>query len=122
MIAGGIGITPFHRLFQGLDDRSKEEEIWLFYGNRLRDEIIYKEEIESLDRIRVVHVLSEEKEYEGETGYITSGLLKKYLQRNPGDYEFLICGPPAMTATLEKALVGEEGVPSEQIHHEMFSY
>lgn len=48
-------------------------------------------------------------------------LLRKHLQRDPAEHEFLICGPPAMTTKLEAAL-REEGVPADQIHHELLSY
>jgi predicted ferric reductase len=120
MIAGGIGITPFRRLCRELVHQP-ERELSLFYGNRTKDEIIYKEEFEKLKRVRVVHVLSDERDYEGETGFITPELLGKYLERNLREYEFLICGPPEMTTKLESGL-GEQGVPANQIHHELFSY
>ena len=120
LVAGGIGITPFRRLFQGRGGES-DEPVWLFYGNRYTSEIVYKDELESLQHLRVVHVISDEKNYPGETGFITPDLLKKYLPRDLREYEFLICGPPAMTTKLEAGL-DEEGVPTEQIHHELFSY
>jgi predicted ferric reductase len=120
MVAGGIGITPFLRLCQELAPRG-DRELFLFYGNRRKDEIIYKDEFEQMERVRLVHVLSDEPDYEGETGFITPELLRKYLQRDLKDHEFLICGPPVMTTKLESELKGE-GVPDEQIHHELFSY
>ena len=120
LIAGGIGITPFYRLFKDWTGE-KDEPLFLFYGNRSSDEIVYKQETETLERVRVIHVLSDEKDYPGETGYITSDLLRKYLARDLPEYEFLICGPPAMTAKLEASLL-EEGVAPEQIHHELFSF
>lgn len=82
---------------------------------------VYKHETEALEHVRVIHVLSDEKDYPGETGYITTDLLKKYLAQDLPEYEFLICGPPAMTSKLEASLL-EEGVPREQIHHELFSF
>jgi len=120
MIAGGIGITPFLRLCQELAPRG-DRGLFLFYGNRRKDEIIYKDEFEEMERVRLVHVLSDEPDYEGETGFITPELLRKHLQRDLKDHEFLICGPPEMTIKLESGL-GGEGVPADQIHHELFSY
>jgi predicted ferric reductase len=120
LIAGGIGITPFYRLLHDWTGQPGEQ-LFLFYGNRYREEIVYQQEIEALEHVRVIHVLSDEEDYPGETGFITPDLLKKYLPRELADYEFLICGPPAMTAKLEAAL-GERGVPREQIHHELFSF
>jgi predicted ferric reductase len=120
MIAGGIGITPFVRLCRELVPQG-ERELHLFYGNKRRNEIIYQDEFETMNRVRLVHVLSDEPDYEGETGFITPELLKRRLQRDLKQHEFLICGPPEMTMTLESGLKGE-GVPDEQIHHELFSY
>lgn len=119
MVAGGIGITPFVRLFEELA-YEPDRELHLFYGNRRKHEIVYKEELENSEHVNTVHVLSDEKVYDLETGYISTELIKKYV----GDlkkYEFLICGPPIMTIKLESALK-QEGVRREQIHHELFSY
>ncbi len=120
MIAGGIGITPFTRIFEALSYEPKREH-YLFYGNRSKHEIIYEEELENSKTVNVIHVLSEDSNYPGETGYITISLLKKYLTDALSNYEFLVCGPPVMTMKLEEALA-IENVPYEQIHHELFSY
>jgi predicted ferric reductase len=120
MIAGGIGITPFRRIFEVLSYEPQTEH-HLFYGNKQKHEIVYKEELENFTSLNLIHVLSDEKNYEGETGYITVPLLKKYLTKPLNSYEFLICGPPVMTLKLEKALTAEN-VSYTQIHHELFSY
>jgi len=119
MIAGGIGITPFVRLFEELA-YEPDREVHLFYGNRHKNEIVYKEELENSEHIRTVHVLSQEEDYEMETGFIDINLIKKYvgaLER----YDFLICGPPPMIVKLESALK-EAGLDEKQIHHELFGY
>lgn len=120
MIAGGIGITPFLRLFEELAYQPGRQ-IHLFYGNKYKHEIVYKQELENAEKINIIHVLSQDTNYPGETGYITINLLKKYLPHSLNEYEFLICGPPVMTKKLEKELVAEN-LPQIQIHHEMFSY
>jgi len=123
MIAGGIGITPFRRIFQELA-YEPGREVHLFYGNRRRHEVVYEEElddVETVERIDVTHVISDDPHYPGERGFITVDLMRKYLERELTQYEFLICGPPVMTEKLEEAL-SSEGVPAAQIHHELFSY
>ena len=120
MIAGGIGITPFTRIFEALNYEPKREH-HLFYGNRSKHEIVYEEELENFKSVNVIHVLSEDSNYPGETGYITIPVLKKYLTEALSNYEFLICGPPVMTMKLEEVLT-TENVPCGQIHHELFSY
>lgn len=120
MIAGGIGITPFTRLFEELA-YEPDRELHLFYANKKKHQILYKEELENKETVNVIHVLSDQPEYPGETGYITTDVLKKYLHRPLDEYEFLICGPPEMTEELESALT-QDDVPSAQIHHELFGY
>lgn len=118
MIAGGIGITPFRRLIRYLEKQA-EQTAFLFYGNKTENEIIYKEELDTLRKVRTIHVLDGEPEYEGEKGHITTNLLEKYLQKDLKEYIFLVCGPPAMVTKLEAAM-REAGVPDSQIQHELF--
>jgi predicted ferric reductase len=120
MIAGGIGITPFLRLFEELAYQPGRE-LHLFYGNKKKHEILYKQELENVETVNVIHVLSDQPEYQGETGYITIDLLRKYLHRPLNEYEFLICGPPVMITKLESDLSAQD-VPQERIHHELFGY
>lgn len=120
MIAGGIGITSFTRLFEELA-YEPDREIHLFYGNQKKHEIVYKEELENVQTVDVIHVLSDEPQYPGETGYITTDLLKKHLHRPLSEYEFLICGPPEMIEKIEGQLLSED-LPRTQIHHELFGY
>jgi predicted ferric reductase len=120
MIAGGIGITPFIRLLQELAGKT-ERELYLFYGNKFSSEIVYGDDIAAMDQVRIIHVLSDQPDYPGEKGFITMALLKKHLDRDLKEYEFLICGPPVMTEKLIAGLAGE-GVPAGQAHYELFSY
>jgi len=120
MIAGGIGITPFIRLF---DELAYEPgiELHLFYGNKYTHEIIYREEIDNVEHVNVVHVMSHDSDYPGEKGFITVDMIKKYLNRELKEYEFLICGPPVMTTKLIESLL-LENISADQIHYERFSY
>jgi len=119
MIAGGIGITPFLRFSEHLE-HNWERRGWLFYGNRLPDEILYKERFNSLESVEVVPVISDDPDYEGEKGFITLDLLKKYLPAPLTQYEFLLCGPPVMIRKVKAALLHDENVPRRQVHDELF--
>ncbi len=120
MIAGGIGITPFPRLIRAFKEKPRDE-IVLFFGNKITEEIVFGKELERIEGLRVVHVISHDPDYPGETGFITPEIINRHLDRPLPEHEFLICGPPIMTQKLEAAF-REEGVPDAQIHHEMFSY
>ncbi|MBD3414476.1 MAG: hypothetical protein GF421_08615, partial [Candidatus Aminicenantes bacterium] len=120
MIAGGIGITPFMRLSRAFSKTSRGEVV-LFFGNKKTEEITYKKELEQIPGLRTVHVISHDPDYPGETGFITTELMKRHLDKDLTSYEFLCCGPPVMTQKLETDL-RKNSVPDAQIHHEMFSY
>jgi predicted ferric reductase len=120
MVAGGIGITPFRRVWKKLKD-IPEKKFYLFYGNQNENEIVYKDELHNTRNIKIVHVMSDQPDYEGEKGYITPELMDKYVQDKLSDHEFFICGPPTMILKLEEQLQ-EENIDSRQIHHELFDY
>ncbi len=118
MIAGGIGITPFRRLWQLLE-RERSREAHLVYGNEVYDDMVYRDELDALEHVHVVHVLNEEPDFPGEKGFVTVDLLQRNLPRELTQYLYLLCGPPKMVRTLEASLK-EAGVPQSQVQHELF--
>lgn len=118
IVAGGIGITAFRRLWQRLE-RDRDREAHLFYANETFAEIAYRDELESLEHVRLVHVLNDEPDFEGEQGLVTLDVLRRHLPRDPRDYQFLLCGPPPMVTNLGEELA-EAGVPARHVRHELF--
>ena len=99
-VAGGSGITPFYSMAAAIVDGIEDFNLTILYGSRTEDGILLKEEIEALSaksngKVKVVHVLSEEKKDGFENGFITADLIKKYA---PADKPFSVfmCGPKAM--------------------------
>ena len=97
----------------------------LIYGSRNADSILFKDELEELaarcDKIKVVHVLSDEDAKAGEgfeKGFITSELIKKYAPENE-KYSIFLCGPQQMYAFVDKELE-KLGLEKKYIRHEMF--
>ncbi|MFP4377323.1 MAG: ferric reductase-like transmembrane domain-containing protein [Spirochaetales bacterium] len=119
MIAGGIGITPFRRVWRELE-RTRDREAHLFFANEHFEEITFRDEVDALEHVHVVHVLNQEPEFEGEKGFVTVDILRRHLPRELRDYQILICGPPVMITKLEAALK-ETDIPENQIRHEMFA-
>lgn len=120
LIAGGIGITPFMRLISKVGD-GWNKQVTLFWGNKTEQDIPFSEELKLAEPngLKVVHVMSNQENFNGEKGYINLDLLQKYL----GDltkYEYFVCGPPAMMSKLLPVVEGS-GVPKDQIHAEKFS-
>ena len=119
MIAGGIGITPFRRLWQQLEADATREAA-LFYGNEKYTNIAYRDELDALTHVKVIHVLNDEPDHDGETGFVNLDVLKRHLSGDVTDHVYLLCGPPPMVYALEDELT-EAGVPAEQIRHEVFA-
>ncbi len=123
-LAGGSGITPFVSMANAVADGDEDFEMTLLYGSRNYANILFREELDALtakcDKIKVVHVLSDEKEdIEGtEKGFITAELIKKYAPENEA-YSVFLCGPQQMYEFVDKELE-KIGLPKKYIRHEMF--
>jgi len=107
---------------QAIADGTEDATLTLLYGSRTLNEILLKKELEALaascDRVKVVHVLSNDPQAEGyEQGFLTAELIKKYAPA--GDFSIFICGPANMYRFLEKELVKLK-LPKRRIRYEMF--
>jgi predicted ferric reductase len=122
-IVGGIGIAPVIGMLKSLAERGDRRPLWLFYGNRVWDRVVRREEIEALAGrldLTVVHVLQEPHQgWEGESGFVTDEVLERHLPAGRAGLEYFICGPVPMIRAVEEALRGD-GVPMRQIHSEIF--
>lgn len=143
-LAGGSGITPFLSMAKAICDGDEDFNMILLYGSRDKNSILFKEEFDALSkknhRIRVIHVLSNEKadslgggEKSGgansadtgfgqntahyEYGFITAELIKKYAPDS--EFSVFLCGPQAMYNFLDKELQ-KLNLPKKYIRHEMF--
>ncbi len=121
MVAGGIGITPFRRICKKIEHDVVEHPFYLFYANRHEDEIAYRDELDQIDNLKTVHVISDQPDFKGEKGLVTTQLIKKYVNDDLSAHTFFICGPPVMTKKLEEQLQQEDVSPGH-IHHELFDY
>lgn len=120
LIAGGIGITPMRALIEAFQKEKKD--VVLLYGNRMSNELVFKTELEELEKnggLKIHTVMSGEPEFPGEKGYID----EEKITRLTPDYkerDIYICGPPVMMDKLIELFKKRE-VPAEQIHFEKFS-
>ena len=123
-LAGGSGITPFVSMANAIKDGDEDFEMTLLYGSRNYDNILFREELDALqkecDKVKVVHVLSDEKKAKKgtEKGFITAELIKKYAPENE-EYSIFICGPQQMYDFLDSELE-KLGKEKKYIRHEMF--
>jgi predicted ferric reductase len=119
-IAGGIGITPVRALIEEMAKEGKN--VVLFYSNKTKAEIVFKNEIDMLSkkfRFPVHYFLSQEKADDYYYGRITAESITARI-KNIKEYDIFICGPGKMTDSMRKALI-LINIPQEQIHFEKFT-
>jgi ring-1,2-phenylacetyl-CoA epoxidase subunit PaaE len=127
-IAAGSGITPVLSIIKtGLANQPKSN-FTLIYGNRTRQSIIFKEEIEALkntyiDRLQIIHILSREHTEaplnEGRIDAAKCEQLFKHVVSLHAD-AFFICGPEAMIFSIKGWLLSK-GIEANKIHFELFN-
>ncbi len=120
LIAGGVGIAPLIGILRELRATDDPRPVKLIYGNRLEEQIVYREE---LDREDVTYVLSEPPaDWSGETGMIDAGCLDRLLStKELTGWLFVLCGPAPMLELVEAHLIAR-GTPSHRILSERFDY
>ena len=129
LFAAGSGITPVFSIAKTVLLTEPHSQVYLVYGNRGRNSIIFKEAIEGLknkflDRLSVFHVLSREH---GDADLFfgridqkkTARLLQSLIPAARID-ECFICGPEEMIMGV-KAALADAGVAPERIHFELFA-
>jgi ferredoxin-NADP reductase len=124
LIGAGVGITPLMSVLRYLTDRSWPGDIFLIYGCRTPQDIIFREELEYLERrhpnLRVVIAIShpEGTDWKGPTGRISKELIAQSVPDLASRYVH-ICGPVPMMEGVKKALF-ELGLPLERVKTEAF--
>jgi nitrate reductase (NAD(P)H) len=102
-IAGGSGITPVYAVIKAaLMDATSDVEIRLLFANQTEDEILLKQELDSLvaahpNRISMKHVLSQPLEgWMGDKGRISQDLIDAFMFPAGPLSLALVCGPPGL--------------------------
>lgn len=104
-IAGGIGVTPFYSLALAILDGDEDVEMTLFYGAKKEKDLVFKDKFDDIvcktNKVKVIYVLSEEKNENYEYGFIGIKMIKKELYDS---VSFFMAGPSAMIERLNKDL------------------
>jgi ferredoxin-NADP reductase len=127
LVGGGIGITPLISMALWSLEQHPARGVHLYYGVRNGAEQAFKETLEKLaaghSALHVMTVYSSPgpndlpgRDYQC-AGHIDIDLLRRTLPH--GSYQFYVCGPAAMMASLVPALHAW-GVPAGDVHHEAF--
>jgi CDP-4-dehydro-6-deoxyglucose reductase len=131
-VATGTGVTPFRSMLRAAIAAGERTPIWLLFGVRREEDVLYREELTDLARahshLRVVPTLSQPSRdgWEGRRGYVQThvrGLFEELAAlpasggRPPHAY---ICGLQRMVGSVRELLRKEMGLPREQVHTERY--
>ena len=147
IIGAGSGITPLYSILKTVLEREPMSTVHLFYGNRNRESIMYRERLEELERkyadqLYVTHILSQPKvekkgllsgifgkkkatsgdSWQGQVGRINRDTVARYLEQHPPRYvdcEYFICGPEGMMLGVQEVLT-DQGIDKRKVHVEYF--
>jgi len=128
-IGAGSGITPLFSILKSILMVEQESEVFLLYGSRNEEGIIFNEKINALkakykERFSVVHTLSQASdEWKGEKGRLNKTHILKIIEGLPAlnkkEAEYFLCGPDDMMEEAHRALA-ILAVPEKQIRKESF--
>jgi 3-ketosteroid 9alpha-monooxygenase subunit B len=116
LFAAGSGITPVLSIIKAAL-AEHHRQVTLFYANRNRESVIFRESLDGLvrrhpDRLRVEHWLEDER------GLPSADAVAEYCAIPPGDEAF-VCGPAPFMDLIERALV-TAGVDHGHTHIERY--
>ncbi|UMQ42583.1 ferredoxin--NADP reductase [Chryseobacterium sp. Y16C] len=136
--AAGIGITPILSHFKNILHNEPRTRLFLFFGNKSSEDLIYREQLDSLartcgDRLQIFYFFSQEKTsnsfFYGRLDEKKLALIiNQILHLDDTDEEstiwdavddVLICGKGEMIKTLANACY-HHGIPKKNIHFELF--
>lgn len=126
LLAGGVGITPLMSMLRSLIDQNWEGQIYLIFSCKTESDIIYREELETLQQrcpnfhLTVTLTRAEGTDWSGARGRIDAQLLTQTIP-NLTDIPFYLCGPGAML-TATRDLLRQLGVDEANIHTESFGF
>src|SRR3989449_473005 len=124
LLAGGIGITPLKGMAEYAADKALPIPVRLVYSNRSTDEIVYRDELDSLEKqnaqFRVLHTLTRnaDPKWTGPTGRIDRRLVQE-AARDLANPIYYVSGTPSMVVGTLRLLRGLD-VPDASIEVEAF--
>lgn len=124
LIAGGVGITPLMSILRYLTDKDWKGEIYFIFGAKTPDDVIYRRELEDLQkrfanlRLHITLSRAEGTDWTGHQGRISAEFLAKHVP-NLAARTVYLCGPATMMAPTIQ-LLRDLGMPADKIKSEEF--
>ena len=124
MIAAGTGITPFMSIIRFLLAKDKKNRVKLFYSNRNHEDIIFKDELDRIDKeqdtVDVIYTLtgSHPEDWSGNIGRITKDMiLANITQEDIHERQWMVCGPKGMVSHI-RGILSSIGVNDDRLLYE----
>lgn len=120
MAAVGSGITPIMGMLRAISRMAPARRplVQLHYASRSWDDVIFGDELDAMDReetwLRQWHYLSSER------SRMTADAILRRAGNMASRSHWYMCGPEALKRDLH-ARLSRVGVPSEQVHSEIFA-
>lgn len=119
--ATGTGISSIRPMIETIFEKGTKHTIFLFFGAKTADEIVYKKQFEALAKkhknFRFIPIVSRDPGFKGEQGHVQDIILK-YV-KDIKEKDIYICGVQAMVEETIK-WAQENGFPKEKIHFEKY--
>ena len=81
-LAGGSGITPFLSMARETAHGTLDVDLTILYGSVQHTDIVCGEELDRIaaacPRVKIVNIMSDDPDWEGEKGFVTEELIRKY--------------------------------------------
>ncbi len=128
-VATGTGITPFRSMMSAALSAGSQSPLFLLFGARFEEDILYREEFESWTRqhpsVRYAITLSRgAPAWQGKRGYVqthVAELLTELRAASAGvEPHAYICGLERMVSAVKDLLRGELGLPRKHVHTERY--
>ncbi len=103
-VAGGIGVTPFHSIFNWLVATEEKRPIKLIHGVHSEDDIIFQDTFGKAGQHATIVVSDPSSAWGGERGRLSAELILG-LEQPSEDTLIYLSGPEPMVEQLEKELL-----------------
>lgn len=126
-IATGTGVAPFRSMLHDALSKGRTEPLWLLFGVRSTDELLYGDELAALERahpcFRCLPTLSRPAPgWTGRTGYVQThvkALWSELTAQHPSAHAY-ICGVKKMLMASREVLRVELAVERSRVHLEAY--
>ena len=123
-VATRTGIAPFRSQIRTLLERGVQNPMWVFFGVRYEDQILYEPEFRELaakhPNLHFIPTISRPQpgKWNGETGYVQKAI-SKYI-KDPKGKDAYICSIVPMVEDVKK-VTEEMGFDQSQVHCEKYT-